>query len=122
MSSPEPKTCRVCGRRITWRRRWADRWDAITTCSAGCRKRGIRAADRALETLLLDTLTAEPRGALLCPSEAARQVFDPCGPAELERARSAARRLVARGLAELVQRGRVVDPSTARGPVSLRLV
>nr|WP_237448678.1 DUF3253 domain-containing protein [Nocardioides flavescens] len=37
-----------------------------------------------------------------------------------EAARRAARRLVAAGEGELVQRGRVVDPSTARGDVQLR--
>lgn len=36
-----------------------------------------------------------------------------------ERSRNAARRLVAKGLASLQQAGRDVDPSTARGPVTL---
>jgi hypothetical protein len=34
--------------------------------------------------------------------------------------RRAARRLVAAGELELVQHGRVVDPSTATGPVTIR--
>ena len=38
-----------------------------------------------------------------------------------EQVRRAARRVVARGEGEMVQGGRVVDPSTARGPVGLRL-
>jgi hypothetical protein len=43
------------------------------------------------------------------------------GAKELEEpARRAARRLVAQGQAEIVQNGRVVDPSTARGPILLR--
>lgn len=36
-----------------------------------------------------------------------------------ERSRNAARRLVAKGLATMQQVGRDVDPSTARGPVTL---
>jgi hypothetical protein len=39
----------------------------------------------------------------------------------MERARSAARRLVERGLADITQRGRAIDPSTARGPIRVRL-
>jgi hypothetical protein len=38
----------------------------------------------------------------------------------MEPARAAARRLVADGEVEITQRGRVVDPSTARGPIRIR--
>jgi hypothetical protein len=38
----------------------------------------------------------------------------------MEPARMAARRLVDRGEVEVLQRGRVVDPSTAKGPVRIR--
>lgn len=38
----------------------------------------------------------------------------------MEPARSAARRLVAAGEVEITQRGRVVDPSTAAGPIRIR--
>ena len=34
--------------------------------------------------------------------------------------REAARRLVAQGLLDITQRGRVVDASTAKGPIRLR--
>ena len=54
------------------------------------------------------------------PDDAARRV-DPQRAQELhEPARRAARRLVAAEEAEMVQGGRVVDPSTARGPVRVR--
>ena len=33
----------------------------------------------------------------------------------------AARRMVARGEAEITQKGSVVDPSTAKGPIRVRL-
>jgi hypothetical protein len=38
----------------------------------------------------------------------------------MEPARMAARRLVARGEVQIVQGGRVVDPSTARGAIRIR--
>ena len=38
----------------------------------------------------------------------------------MEPARAAARRLVARGQVEITQGGRVVDPSTAEGPIRVR--
>ena len=41
--------------------------------------------------------------------------------AEMEKVRQAARRLVLEGRIEILQKGRVVDPSTARGPIRLRL-
>lgn len=122
MGTPEPKICRVCGRRFDWRKKWAGQWEHVTTCSAGCRKRGVRRPDQEVERLMLEWLSTGSRKTLVSPSEVARAVFADCGPSELERARCAARRLAARGLVELVQRGRVVDPSTARGEVSVRRV
>ena len=38
----------------------------------------------------------------------------------MEPARMAARRLVDRGEVEVLQRGQVVDPSTAKGPLRIR--
>jgi hypothetical protein len=40
----------------------------------------------------------------------------------MEPARRAARRLVAAGTVEITQAGHPVDPSTAKGPVRIRLV
>jgi len=115
----------VCGRRIQWRARWARDWDQVRSCSDGCRRRGLRPEDGRLETALLDLLASRARTATVCPSEAARAVAGP-GAEEAawrdltEPARMAARRLVARGEVEITQGGRVVDPSTARGPVRVR--
>ncbi len=65
-------------------------------------------------------LAGRASGATICPSEAARAV-SPDGWRELlEPARAAARRLVAAGDIDIVQGGRVVDPSTAKGPIRLR--
>ena len=67
----DEKPCSVCGRTMTWRRKWARNWDDWRPLMARCR--------------------------------------------------SAARRLVASGRLEITQGGHVVDPSTARGPIRLRL-
>jgi hypothetical protein len=40
----------------------------------------------------------------------------------MEPARQAARRLVARGEVKILQRGRRVDPSNAKGPIRIALV
>ena len=33
------KPCAVCGRPMTWRRRWARTWENVTVCSDACRAR-----------------------------------------------------------------------------------
>lgn len=65
------------------------------------------------------------KGGTICPSEAARAVTGE-DDAEawrgmMERTRMAARRLVASENVVMMQKGRVVDPSNARGPVRIRL-
>ncbi len=65
-------------------------------------------------------LEARARGKTLCPSEVARAVADDWRPL-MERTRCAARRLVAAGRAHIVQGGQIVDPSTAKGPIRIRL-
>ena len=32
------KPCMVCGRPMTWRKRWARAWDEVKYCSDACRK------------------------------------------------------------------------------------
>lgn len=130
---PAEKTCTVCGRRIEWRARWARDWEQVRYCSDACRHRGLRAEDKELERTLLELLDARALGATVCPSEAARLVAaarsdaaadtDPpegAWRALMEPARMAARRLVANGAVVITQGGRVVDPSTAKGPIRVR--
>lgn len=115
----EDKTCASCGRRIEWRRSLAKNWDDVRYCSDACRRRRLSAVDVRLEDLLRALLERAGRSEV-DPDDAARCV-DPKGWKELhEPARRAARRLVAAGVAEMVQAGRVVDPSTARGDVRVR--
>jgi len=122
--TPPDKICATCGRRIAWRKKWARDWEGIRYCSAGCRRSPPGREDRALEDAILELLDERGRSKTICPSEAAKRVFG-SGPddpwrQEMERTRRAARRLVAAGAVEITQRGRVVDPSTARGPIRLR--
>jgi hypothetical protein len=120
VSEPASKPCARCGRVITWRRKWARDWEAVRYCSDACRRARPSARDQALEQAILSLLEGRARGATLCPSEAARAVASDWRPL-MEPARQAARRLVAAGQLEITQGGRVVDPSTARGPIRLRL-
>ena len=119
------KSCASCGRVMTWRRAWAKNWDDVRYCSDACRRRKVTKVDRALEQSLLDLLGSRAATSTVCPSEAARAVG---GDDEadwrplMEPARSAARRLVAAGEVEITQRGQVVDPSTAKGPIRVRRV
>ena len=119
-AAPEDRICAGCGRAFAWRRSLAAEWDRVRWCSDACRRRGIRPVDRRLEAAIDELLDVRAGGATICPSEAARRV-DPEGWRDLmEPARRAARRLVAAGRLEIVQGGRVVDPSTARGAIRLR--
>lgn len=121
-SSREDKWCARCGRVITWRNSLAKNWDAVKWCSDGCRKLGIQVVDQQLSTAILDLLAARARNATICPSEAAKAVGGDDWEELMEPARCAARRLVITGEVEITQGGRVVDPSTAKGPIRLRKV
>ena len=114
------RVCAGCGRAFAWRPALATVWHEVRWCSDACRRRGVRSVDRALEAAIDELLDARAGDATICPSEAAMRI-DPDGWRELmEPARRAARRMVAAGTLEIVQQGRVVDPSTARGPIRLR--
>ncbi len=114
------RSCERCGRTIQWRAKWARTWDEVKYCSDGCRKRRLTATDLSLEVAIADLLDARPRDSSICPSEAARAVGGESWRPLMEPARMAARRLVQRGLVEITQGGKVVDPSRAKGPIRIR--
>jgi len=115
----DTKMCLSCGRVMSWRKSWARSWDEVRYCSDSCRRRKVSPLDRQLEDAIRDLL--DSRDSTICPSEAARAVAGESDWHELmEPARRAARRLVAAGEVEITQSGRVVDPSTARGPIRIR--
>jgi hypothetical protein len=123
---PSEKPCVVCGRTITWRKAWERDWDQVKYCSKGCRGAGLGAADMALEASIIHLLDGRARSATICPSEAARAVAADQGLVDeqwrtlMEPARAAARRLVNQGQVVITQKGQVVDPSRAKGPIRIR--
>lgn len=76
--------------------------------------------DQTLQDAIVDLLNRRTVTSTIYPSEAAKQV-DPDGWHELmEPARRAARRLVTEGTVEITQGGKVVDSSTAKGPMRVQ--
>ena len=110
MAPGETKICASCGRTITWRKAWADDWAGVRWCSSACRRRGLRDSDRELERLVLATAGHRRRFPL---AEVG---------GDREDVRRAARRLAAAGRLRWTQKGRPVDPSTARGDVEITAV
>jgi hypothetical protein len=105
---------------MTWRKAWSANWDEVRYCSQRCRRHRLTPTDTGLEEAILALLAARPATASICPSEAARVTGGENWRPLMEPARAAARRLVARGEVVITQRGRVVDPSTAKGPIRIR--
>jgi hypothetical protein len=116
----DEKTCASCGRRIEWRRKWADNWDEVRYCSDACRSRKVNRVDAELEAKILELLAHRASTSTICPSDAARAVRPDDWRDLMEPARRAARRLVASGAVTITQGGKPVDPSTARGPIRIR--
>lgn len=107
---------------MEWRSRWADSWENVKYCSDACRRRKVNAVDSQLEATILQLLERRAGNLTICPSDAARQVGGDDWRQLMEPARRAARRLVASGEVVITQRGAVVDPSSARGPIRIRRV
>ncbi|MGW7317637.1 DUF3253 domain-containing protein [Streptomyces sp. NPDC054854] len=85
---------------------------------------GERRTDRRLERAILELLERRGPTSSICPSDAARAVYegdDDGWRALMEPARRAARRLVTAGEVEITQGGRPVDPTVARGPIRIRI-
>jgi hypothetical protein len=123
---PAPvKWCAVCGREISWRRKWCRDWDNVKYCSDKCRASGLTSRDDEIERAILKLLRARPDGATICPSEAVRVLqpreADGSWQGLMKAIRCAARRLAVRRQVVWVQGGRPVDPSKARGSVRLKL-
>jgi hypothetical protein len=124
-SDAPTKTCAACGRTITWRKKWARDWAEVKYCSEACRRRAKGAnsgVDATLDQALVRLLAERGTSKTVCPSEVAMAVGGEQWRDLMEPARAAARRAVARGEAEITQQGRVVDPSTAKGPIRIRPV
>ena len=78
------------------------------------------APDRDLEAAILGLLAHRAATSTICPSEAARVVGGEQWREQMDAARATAARLEAAGVVDIAQRGEVVDPATARGPIRIR--
>jgi hypothetical protein len=78
--------------------------------------------DDRIEAAMRDLLADTVQGRTICPSEVARRVSRTDWRPLMEPTRAVARRLVANGEAEVLQRGAVVDPASVRGPIRIRRV
>lgn len=82
-----------------------------------------RQTDQRLELAILELLDRRAPTSTICPSDAARAVYegdDDGWRALMEPARRAAGRLATAREVEITQSGRPVDPATARGPIRIR--
>ncbi len=113
----DDKICQTCGRVITWRKKWADDWDQVRFCSKRCRGARPNATDRALEDAILAALQSAREVAL---EDAVSGVPADRRGDMRERGRQAARRLTSDGRIVLYQKGKRVDPSTAKGDLDVR--
>ncbi|CAK9005595.1 DUF3253 domain-containing protein [Durusdinium trenchii] len=113
------KLCERCGRTITWRKKWERNWDSIKYCSKTCRGAKLRPMDETFEAEIVSLLGKRSAKATICPSEVARRVLGDEGAwrGEMEAVRQAVRRLAARNVVCVRQRGHVVDPFSFRGPI-----
>jgi len=73
-----------------------------------------------IAAMLMDLAHRRGAGRTFCPSEAARALADDWRPL-MPAVRMAAARLAAEGRIVATQKGRPVDPRTARGPIRLGL-
>jgi hypothetical protein len=108
---------------MEWRKKWERNWSEVRYCSEACRRQKLTELDRLLESAILDLLVSRARRTTICPSEAAKAVAgadDEAWRPMMQRTRNAARRLAATGDIEVTQRGQVVDPTGAKGPIRLR--
>jgi hypothetical protein len=81
----------------------------------------VKDKHRALESTILDLLARRGPGKTICPSEAARSVDPLHWESLMQQTREAAARLAAQGVIRITQRGKVVDPLQAKGPIRLKM-
>ncbi|QDV75876.1 DUF3253 domain-containing protein [Botrimarina mediterranea] len=74
-----------------------------------------------IEEAILSLLSQRVPGKTICPSEPARQVRPDNWRRLMEATRAVAAQLASQGRIEVTQRGQVIDITSARGPVRLRL-
>jgi hypothetical protein len=77
-------------------------------------------SEEEFEQTILQLLARRREGATICPSDVARAVDKGGWRQLMDPVRDAAGRLADRGEVDITQAGRVVDLTTARGPIRIR--
>lgn len=120
MSERLSKLCEKCGRSFSWRKKWERDWDQVKFCSERCRRAKSPGRQKEIEASILGLLQKRGVDKTIRPSE----VLSPTEKSDrlkMEEVREVARHLVQRGLLQITQKGKVVDPDAFRGPIRLRL-
>lgn len=103
---------------MTYRKSWKKNLDAIKYCSDRCRK---NKKEDPFEFEILKLLDSRGLNKTICPSEIL-PVKDKSNKDMMELVRKSARKLVAKGEIFILQKGQIVDPSTAKGPIRLKRI
>ena len=74
-----------------------------------------------LESAIEGLLKSRKPEASICPSEAARNVFGEDWREQMPKVREVANSMAKQNQIEICQKGIVVDPANARGPIRLRI-
>lgn len=113
----DSKVCESCGRLFEFRKKWEKNWPSIKYCSDECRKNKNRFD---YKPSILELLRSRGFHKSICPSEILNET-QKSDKIVMEHVRRSARLLVAEGLIEITQNGRVVDPNNFKGPIRLKL-
>ncbi len=113
----ETKICTSCGRLIEYRKKWEKNWPEIKYCSDECRRNKNKFDYR---SAILKLLEERAKLKTICPSEllAPEQKLD---KVMLEHIRRSARLLAADNKVEIIQNGKVVDSTSFKGAILIRL-
>lgn len=112
------KICVSCGREMQARKAWDKNWNEVKFCSAACRRNKNRPN---YETQIIELLKARGAGKTICPSELLG-ANEKQNKSMMEDVRASARKLAYSGQICITQKGQRVDPSTAKGPIRLKLL
>lgn len=117
------KTCLICGRRIEPRRKWSEeQFRAVVRCSPSCRKTRLNHVDDAIERVIQESLSQVRTSRGVVALSSLEPALRGLGYQAITRRRihNALRRLAARGVLDIMVKGRVVDPSDAVGAMHFR--
>ena len=114
----DTKICTSCGRRIEYRKKWEKNWSEVNYCSDECR-RNKNKFDYREKILVLLKLKGPHK--TICPSELIELSKSEPNNSDIEHVRRSARLLAAEGIIEIIQNDKVVDPTSFKGPVKIKL-